>query len=104
MLLTLEEAAVRLRPDGLISARSLRSEISAGRLQPTRIAGRIFVAESDLDEFIQAARQSALVPKGRAHADAIATKQPRARRTGAAPISSSAHLTAVADRLTRRRG
>lgn len=45
-------------PDGLVSARSLRAEVAAGRLRPTRIAGRIFVTRDDLTAFLQTARQT----------------------------------------------
>jgi len=101
MLLTLSEAALKIRPDGLVSARSLRAEIAAGRLRSTRIAGRIFVAEADLDDFVQAARQTAPAPRGRTPADIIVAKQVRSRVPNS---SSAAHLAAVANGLTRRKG
>lgn len=103
MLLTLEEAALKIRPYGLVSARSLRAEISAGRLVGHRIAGRIFIAEGDLDVFIQAARQThAPAQRERALADTIVAKRTRSAKPA---ISSSAHLlAAVATGLTRRKG
>lgn len=103
MLLTLEEAALKIRPDGLVSARSLRAEISAGRLAGHRIAGRIFISEGDLDVFIQAARQtSATASRERTPTHTIVAKRTRSAKP---PISPSASLlAAVADGLTRRRG
>lgn len=104
MLLTLEEAALQIRPDGLVSPRSLRAEISAGRLAGHRIAGRIFIAEGDLDVFIQTARQTSppAASRERAPGDTIGAKRTRSAKPA---ISSSVHLlTAVATGLTRRRG
>ncbi|MFV3078087.1 helix-turn-helix domain-containing protein [Niveispirillum fermenti] len=91
MLYTLEEAALMIRPDGLVSARSLRAEVAAGRLRPTRIAGRIFVTHDDLTAFLQTARQ----PDNHAR-----------KNTGQdwPPCHSSVtKLSAVANALTKRK-
>lgn len=53
-LLTLQEAAAKL--GGAISPRALRTEARKGRLHLTRVAGKDFVTESDLQEMIERCR------------------------------------------------
>lgn len=91
MLYTLEEAALMIRPDGLVSARSLRAEVAAGRLRPTRIAGKISVTHDDLTTFLQTARQP----------DTHARKN--TGQDSPSYCSSVMKLSAVANALTKRK-
>ena len=54
-LLSLDAAAKALDPSGKLTVRSLRTEIANGRLETVRIAGKIFIRESALDDFLERA-------------------------------------------------
>ena len=55
-LLSLDAAALMLDPTGQhLTARSIRTEIANGRLATVRIAGKIFIRESALDDFLERA-------------------------------------------------
>lgn len=54
---SLAEAARRHFPDGRITARSLRTEISKGRLHAIKIAGKLIVTDSDIQVMVETARR-----------------------------------------------
>jgi len=54
-LYSLTDATQLISPEGRITARSLRTEARAGRLQPVRIAGKDFVTEESLAAMVAAA-------------------------------------------------
>jgi hypothetical protein len=63
-LYSLAEASQLLSPDGNITARSLRTEARAGRLQLVRVAGKDFVTYAALNAMITAATvPSSRVPR-----------------------------------------
>jgi hypothetical protein len=51
---TLEEAAARFFPNGVVTKQSLRTEARKGRLRVTRIAGKDLVTESAIRAMLEA--------------------------------------------------
>lgn len=102
MLLTLQEAAIRIRPDGLVSPRSLRAEIAAGRLAGHRIAGRLLVSEEDITAYLDRARIcSAPAARQKPAKPVVAAVRPAATSPQSKPAIPGP-LAAAAAALTKR--
>lgn len=102
MLMTLEEAALKIRPDGLVSARSLRAEIAAGRLSCHRIAGRLLVSDDDIAAYLDRARVGGPAPARQKPAKTSVVARPATAATEQPKTLIPGPLAAAAAALTMR--
>jgi hypothetical protein len=103
-LFSLAEAARRHFPCGTLKKSGLYSEIQKGRLKAVKIAGKLFVTDSDIQAMIEAARcEPAVRPKAQGSISASAQDAPPSgsSETERASIAQAAALR-TARELTKR--
>ena len=95
---SLEDAAARFFPGGIITKRSLQTEIDKGRLRAVKLAGKYVVSESAIRELIEGATSCPDQPSPR-----VSTSAPRrdARPRGSS-FTADANTAQDAVRATLR--